>query len=42
VINDPLNSTSEVVKDKNIPTFIEAMSQNHNDGIVQIPAQHQG
>jgi hypothetical protein len=37
VINDPWNSTGEVVREKIIPTFIAAMNHGHNGGIVQLP-----
>jgi hypothetical protein len=33
-INDPWNANGEVVKEKNIPTFIGEMEQGHNLGIV--------
>jgi hypothetical protein len=39
-INDSWNDTSEVVRDKNQPSFIGAMDQGHTEGIVQLPNEH--
>jgi hypothetical protein len=35
-INDSWNTTSEVVRDKNQPSFIGVMDQGHTEGIVQL------
>jgi hypothetical protein len=41
VINDTWNATSEVIRDKNTPTFIEEMDRGRNTGIVRLRQQPQ-